>query len=581
MPELAPKDCCANASDALGQSPNLSLRPPEVVMHLERLGSFHSTRLSFTRTLVRRMHHEQWRFEVIHNTLDEFGFGVCVYLVHTPAGPVSFVAVATELDDKDRTDRVIAEKWDMCFTLMNGIPDAGDLGRLCQQLPLQEAGRLSDREMVMSRANKSMRLFNSVVEHLASGHQPNPHDIMDVGYLVRTTAVYGNGKFGVMDFDQVKQSTPFGLPFQAEMLTVYMARQFSIDLVEHVARQRGGESAVALPRPIKRAIGVGNATGLGMAPFLVGHPQLIGQWIKLRETAILRVLSKCNVSPQCVEQFRSLIERVKQHLAQWVTPDPRQSERLAVLKIELQGVEEKLSQLDDISSCWYQLAEWARLHASYECQELLHSLFLEIYPDDLNDLEQLMGVDEYQHLDPSMHISKLRRHIEIRYQWALQLDYDAPESQHYFWYVSQEKEEPRLGQRYLEPGSELEMRVGIGRDVKALYATLCQLAGQDCTLTIADLLRCNPEHRYIVSRIQSLVDFEYGEIQENLLGENCLPIDILRCKLAIFGATRFDPKSNLWTRITLFQGAPLSDELDLKTADDWAFPVFPGIDQYS
>lgn len=554
---------------------NRLLRPPEVVMNLERLGSFHSTRLSFTRTLVRRMHRERWRFEVIHNTLDEFGFGSIVYLMHTPTGPVSFVAFATELDDADRTDRVIAEKWDMSFTLFNGIPELTDLERLRQQLPLQEAGRLSEREIVMSRANKSMRLFNKVVECLASGQQPNARDLMNVGYLVRTTAVYGNGKFGVMDFDQVKRTTPFGLPFQAEMLTVYMARQFSIDLIEHIARQRGGKGTVALSRDIKRAIGVGNATGLGMAPFLVGHPQLIGQWIRVREMAIAQVLSKTNVSTQTVEHLNRLSERVKQHLGQWVTDDPRQSERLEVLKAELLRVEEKFAQLDGVCSPWCQLAEWASTHVSYECQELIHSLLLEIYPEDIDDLEQQMGVDEYRRLNPSMLICDLRIQIENRYEWALKTDFQSTDSQHYFWYVSEEKEEPRLGQRYREPGSDLEMRVGIGRDVDALYTVICQIEERNRSATVAELLRLHPEHRFIVSRIQSLVNFEYGEIQENLLAKHCLPIDILRCKLAIFGATRFDPKSNLWTRITLFQGAPLSDEINLNVADDWAFPVFP------
>ena len=50
-----------------------------------------------------------------------------------------------------------------------------------------------------------------------------------------------------------------------------------------------------------------------------------------------------------------------------------------------------------------------------------------------------------------------------------------------------------------------------------------------------------------------------------------LPIDMLRCKLAFFGASKFDPKSDRWTRITLCQGAPLFDELD--NADDWWLPV--------
>ena len=159
----------------------------------------------------------------------------------------------------------------------------------------------------MSRANKSVRLFNSVVNQLAKGRQPDARDIMKIGYLVRTTAVYGNGKFGAMDFDQVKEYSPFSLPFQAEMLTVYMARQFSIDLVEHVARQRNPRKAVSLSKDLKRAIGVGNATGLGMAPFLVGHPQLIGQWMKVRETAISMTKSKSEVPDHRFERFAELV----------------------------------------------------------------------------------------------------------------------------------------------------------------------------------------------------------------------------------------------------------------------------------
>ena len=50
---------------------------------------------------------------------------------------------------------------------------------------------------------------------------------------------------------------------------------------------------------------------------------------------------------------------------------------------------------------------------------------------------------------------------------------------------------------------------------------------------------------------------------------------MLRCKLAIFGANKFDPKSDRWTRITLFQGAPLPGALDREDVDDWAFPVIP------
>lgn len=566
---LAHNDHLKSLEESLSQP----LRPPETVMRLERLGSFHSSRLSFTRTLVRRMHRENWRFEIIRNTLDSNGYGSFVYLIHTPKGPVSFVAFTTQIDDSDRTDRVIAEKWDMCFTLFNGVATEEDVRRLSVELPLQEAGRLSEREIVMSRANKSVRLFESVVSQLAEGRQPDAREIMRIGYLVRTTAVYGNGKFGAMDFGQVMEFTPFGLPFQAEMLTVYMARQFSIDLIEHIARQRNPKGAVGLSKELRRSIGVGNATGLGMAPFLVGHPQLISQWMKLREIAISLAKSKRGVSRRECKRFAELLQRARAHLQQWTTDDERQSDRLTKLRKELKKLAKMTPQLSGIEFPWVYLSDWASSKPEFECEELLNSLILELYPHDVNELEQMMGVKEFARLDPAMGISELREQIETRYQWALATDYAEPDSQFYFWYVSQEKEEPRLGRRGSEPGSDLEMRVGIGRDVNALYRAICSLGDSSKMSSIAEFLCQFPEHRHTVSRIQSLEHFEYGEIQDNLLGKECRPIDLLRCKLAIFGATRFDPKSNLWTRITLFQGAPLYDEIKSGEADDWAFPA--------
>jgi hypothetical protein len=67
----------------------------------------------------------------------------------------------------------------------------------------------------------------------------------------------------------------------------------------------------------------------------------------------------------------------------------------------------------------------------------------------------------------------------------------------------------------------------------------------------------------------------FGEIRANLMDRNMLPIHLLRCKLAFFGAGKFDPKSSRWVRITLFQGAPLVSEIGQPFADDWNFAVMP------
>ena len=46
-----------------------------------------------------------------------------------------------------------------------------------------------------------------------------------------------------------------------------------------------------------------------------------------------------------------------------------------------------------------------------------------------------------------------------------------------------------------------------------------------------------------------------------IIGKNIMTIDMLRLKLSFFGALKFDPRSDKWLRICMFQGAPLPHEL--------------------
>ena len=108
---------------------------------------------------------------------------------------------------------------------------------------------------------------------------------------MRTTAVYGAGKFGAADLGCWSERSDFLGSFQPEMLTVWLIRTFSVDLVEHMARIDSPETCVNLDPEIRRQLGVGNATGLGMAPFLINHPTLIHSWVHARETALARVRS--------------------------------------------------------------------------------------------------------------------------------------------------------------------------------------------------------------------------------------------------------------------------------------------------
>ena len=544
-------------------------------MRLARLGRFYPTRLSFARVLVRRMAREGWRIEASARALDERGYGQVVYRVHTPAGVIGFVAFSHHLDPADRTDRVIATGWDASFALTGEPPSPDDVDRLRENVPRQEAGRCGAGEIVLSRANRSVRLFGGVVESLARGRQPSRDEIARVGYLMRTTAVYGNGKFGLADFELVRRKGILTLPFEAEMLTVYLIRHFSLELVDHLAARQGGKRAVSLHRAWRRALGIGNATGLGMAPFLINHPQLIGRWVQVRETALARVKTVEPATPEKLARFRALLERARSHIDEWrgQVDDPDLGHRLARVARRLPHLERAAAPGREARL----LAErrpWAALAAcagdDAETEELLNSILIELYPERVDELETKTGSDEAEEVRPEMTVRALRRVIEEHYRWALGIDFTGRESQALFWYYSEEKEEPRLGFRYEEPGAEREIGLGVAREVSELFRSLDRTEPE---MPIGRFLFTNPRFRRIARRIQSIGDSPYTEIRDNVLDRACRPADLLRGKLAMLGASRFDPKSHLWTRVTFFQGAPLADEIERADADDWAFPT--------
>ena len=555
------------------------LRTASTVMRFARLGSFHPTRLSFSRSLIRRMGREAWRFRQSLFSLDDEGYGRAVYEIETSKGIVSFAAFSNYLAAHERTDRVIAEKWDAAFVLAEGRLAPAAIDRLADAAPRQEAARYGADELVLSRANKSLRLFDSVVAALAAGRQPPLAEVVGVGYLMRTTAVYGNGKFGLADLGRVWRGGVFGLPYEAEMLTVYMIRHFSFELIEHIARRRNPAGAAALAPETKRALGIGNATGLGMAPFLIGHPALFNNWIMAREAALARTRAVARATPDKTARFRHLLDRAIGHVGEWSTEDERQHRRIDLLRLELAALHHRLQSGDIAFSGrrpWDRLVREAEETMSLETSELLNSLAIELYPELVDALELTTGSLERERVDPAMTLAALKVLIERAYGWALSVDYGDSAASHFFWYRSAEKDEPRLGERFNEPGAELELPIGIGRMVAALHDELSRLPAGQRQGSVARFLFEYPRWRGIVRRIQSLALLSYAEIRDNALGRECLPIDLLRCKLSIFGASKFDPKSDRWTRITLFQGAPPIEMLGSAEADDWAFPRFLG-----
>ena len=548
-------------------------RQASEVMKLARMGAFHQNRLSFMRVLLRRATTEKWIFERPLFDINSQGVGRAVYSADTGKKRYSLVAFANDLPPERRSDRVIATEWDASFALFDGIPTQSDLDRLEKNVPLQEAGRVTKKELSISRANRSVRLWDYVVDSLAAGDQPKVNLVENIGYLMRTTAVYGSGKFGAADRETLVQRPEFQGSFQVEMLTVYLIRTFVMDLVEHMAHAKAPQSAVKLKPTLRRKFGIGNSTGLGMAPFLIKHPMLLNNWIAAKEEALSRVRSVESVAPEDFQKFKSLLPRALQNINNWQSEHPIQKEKLAILKQDFEMINSKVASLDQNTSfLWEMLHCWAEKALSLEGQELLISLMFEPYGYMIDDLSGCMSADEFKgfRIDGSMTIGNLNQVLETIYDWALKIDWSSKSANARAWYVSEEKLEPRLGERFEEDIADYEQPLQPGRDAAALHTALKGWSGHE---KIATFLLAHPEHRHTVRRCQIVSKFEYAEIRDNTIDAKMLPIDLLRAKLAFFGAGHFDPRSDRWVRINMFKGAPFPNELHTEAADDWAYPA--------
>ena len=547
------------------------LRHPADVMKLDRLGSFHQTRLSFSRQLIDELISNNWKTEIIKWNINSIGTGNAVIKISSKQRIYSLVVFCHQINDDERSDRVIAEKWDMTFSLFLGIPSKEELDEMSKNLKIQELGRHLPKQLTLSRANKSVRVFNSVLNNLSEGKQPNKKMINNIGYLVRTTAVYGNGKFGIADYLPETNDNPLNKPFQAEMLTVYLIRYFSIELVNYLAKEKGKDKSITLSNEISKHVGVGNATGLGMAPFLINHQKLIHKWIQARETAISRVLSIKKLSTYNQTKIFNLIERAYLYTTQWNVDDVIQFKRINVLRKELKDISNNKS-LNGLLNNDYPLQN-VYLHfinkISIETQEILNSIFIEPFPELLDDLTNEMGTDEQNTVAIGYKVNELIKIIKDKYSWALKIDIKNPDENFYFWYTSQAKLEPRLGTTQIDHGKEKQLPFDIPQQVQNALKILTKLPDD---MTGAEAMILHPEIRNIIKRVIINENFPFSEIQNNLVGKKVRPIDLLRCKLSFFGATKYDPKSNLWTRITLFQGAPLPHQLQEENATEWLFP---------
>jgi len=539
---------------------NVELRDPNIIMKLSRLGSFHQSKLSFLRSFLSEF--KDWDYKRDIFDLDKNGFGVAVYSFKKKERVYSLICFANQINDDERSDRVIATKWDAAFTLHDGVPDNKDIERLKNEVPKQEVGRLSYKELTLSRANKSVRVFDHVVESLSNGFQPNLDLLEKVGYLYRTTAVYGSGKFGLADRFRIKNREEINGPFRLEMMLVYLVRQFTFDQVNHVAKSKNPKKAVNLDLKICKNLGIGNSTGLGMAPFIVNHPTLLNNWILCRETALKKIREIKIVKTQDIDLFKTCVRNSIKNITSWNTESEYQLKKINSLlknvKKFLDFIENKFNFKTDYP--FNEIYLWLEKETCEECIEYIVSIMMEPFTEITEPLIKKMSSEEekYFNIPTNRTVEELRVIIQKNYSNILSISFEKEENFKKFWFISKNKEEPRLADRFEEQGSDLEQPLAIARDIKKLHDKLLETKNN---LTIDQFLIDNSELRHVVRRAFIIEKFPYSEIQDNTISANIVPIDMLRLKLSFFGALKFDPRSDKWLRICMFQGAPLPNEL--------------------
>ena len=559
---------------------DLSLRPPEVVMQPERVGAVWPTALSFAQQMIDRMLAGKWKITLSDNRLDADGVGEVVYTVETERQPFYFIVFSQKISPEERTDRVIADGWDAAAALVEGEITEERLARLRRNVPKQEYGRADQQTLVWTRGNRSGRFFDYVIDHLADGKQPDPAVLARGGYIFRSTAYYGNTKFGLKSYDAFEADHPLHGSFIPQMLAAFLFREYAADLAEHIAKSRNPD-AVSIAPATRRYLGIGNATGMGLVPFVINYPHLTHVWSVAREIPLARAKARM-LEPQgdSVEGMVALLRHCLAYFEQdtldvkhtFVHREQLMTEVRRLLEWVVGWQASGLMADTAASQPWLKLCQLAESHLSIEVQELLHTLLIELYPEDRQDVVPRFHVPISYPLNVEMTIAELSQLLERNYDWILSRDLTSEEENALFWYFSVDSEEPLIGEQGKDDGAWTARPIDIPQQVYKLYQ---DLRGIVQTESVGYFLLYHPQHRAIINRVQSLAGLRYAEIRTNLHHRDVVPLHTQRFQLAQYGMNRFNPQSIYWLRVTLLQGAPIAQDISTGASPSRMFFPLP------
>ena len=299
-----------------------------------------------------------------------------------------------------------------------------------------------------------------------------------------------------------------------------------------------------------------------MAPFIVNHPTLLNNWILSREIALKEIREIKNVNSKDADLFKKCVKDSLKNITSWNSESEFQIKKINSLLFNVKKFLEFIEDQLDFSTPYpfNQIYLWLEKETCEETIEYIVSMMMEPFDKIVQPLIKKMSSDEekYFRIPTERTVLDLKNILKQRYPDILKMDFKDKSNLRNFWFISKNKEEPRYADRFEEGGAELEQPLAIARDIKKLND---QLISCKDDLTIDRFLMNNADLRHVVRRAFIVEKFPYAEIQDNTINENVVPIDMLRLKLSFFGALKFDPKSDKWLRICMFQGAPLPHEL--------------------
>lgn len=550
----------------LGADP---LRDEAELMQPGALGAIQPSPLSCSRYFLDRMFRRGWRIERTLFDLDASGVGMARYAIHAENRLFEFVALCNPPVAGGRSGRVLSGDRDMNAALYEGVATDRQVETMRREMPKIYSGRVEGDTLIWCRSNRSMRAFDHVVERLAAGRQPDPELIAETGYLVRNVGIEGNGIYGTQPFAAYGGDHPLGLPYMAQMLAGYMMREVSFDLAEHLARTISSHAA-PLGRDVKRFIGIGNGSAIGLVFFIYNRPRFIGRWLEMRERLLAAASS---LVFDRADPRRDLLCGLLLKAANFLDQD-RITDLLAAERSERSACLRRFAGwiADDGQPALVlaQVVERARRSSSREAMETLFSCLMELLPELRDALLDCFYVEEALPPSPTLAPGKVVELIRRDYGWALRMDTESPEANHFVWYQSISNDEPRRGTRHDTPLA-LNMIRNIAKEVRQLLADLIAFGpGRG----MAEFLLGHPRHRYLVQRLELLADQRFHTPHCNPFAADFAAVPLIRLVMVgFYGLEKPVDFLDRNSRGIMFHGAPSREELGGELEPGWYYPL--------